>query len=362
MAVIYLATAMYGSAQSTDAGMTAIASWTLAEEGTLDLSQFADVLEEDRVAISETVEVDGHLYTNRFPGTIFLAAPFYLVFPGPFVAGGVAAAVVTALMVGVLYLALARLVDDRTAAIAAAVFGLSTATWSVSADALWTHGPAQLWLALAMWAMARQAWATSGIGFGLALFTRPHLGTAAAVAGLWSSWEERDWRPAVKVAATTALGLAVYLVYTRIIFGQWTLFGGYGQRMGDHLADRRPVEFVVNAFWTLFHPLRGVFVYLPAAIWLVPKARAAWRVAPLWVRSSALAGVGYFVTQAWINRWSGGDGYWTYRYPLESMTLLVPLALLAYMQLRPDRRRIVLILLALSIGVQGAGAIFDLRT
>jgi len=362
MAAIYLPTATYDGAQSTDPGMVAVSAWTLAEHGTLDLSSIADAFAVDEVATGQTVEVDGRIYTNRFPGTIFLATPFFLIFPGPFVAAGVAAAVVAAFMIGFLYLVLARLLEERQAAVGAVVFGLSTATWSVSANAIWTHGPAQLWLVLAMLAMAQQAWATSGLAYGLALFTRPHLGVTAAVAGLWTSWEERRLAPAVRIAATAALGLAGYLVYTRLLFGSWTLFGGYGDAMGDNLAQRGPVDFAVDAFWTLFHPQRGVVVYLPVLLWLVPRIPGSWRTAPTWVRSSALAGVGYFVAQAWINRWSGGDGYWTYRYPLESLTLLAPLLAMAFVRLDPGRRRIAWILVAVSVAVQAAGAILNLRT
>ena len=68
----------------------------------------------------------------------------------------------------------------------------------------------------------------------------------------------------------------------------------------------------------------------PALLLLLPGCRAAWRVAPWWVRSATLSGIAYVAVQIWVSRFSGGDGFYSYRTPLEGLTLTVPLLTLAW--------------------------------
>ena len=68
-------------------------------------------------------------------------------------------------------------------------------------------------------------------------------------------------------------------------------------------------------------PERGVLVMTPALLLLLPGCRAAWRVAPWWVRSATVSGIAYVIVQIWVSRFSGGDGFYSYRTPLEGLTL-----------------------------------------
>ncbi len=66
----------------------------------------------------------------------------------------VAGAVSAALAMATLHLAFRRLTSPTTAVVAALIGGTATATWRISADQLWPHGPAQLWLALGVLSLA----------------------------------------------------------------------------------------------------------------------------------------------------------------------------------------------------------------
>ena len=89
-------------------------------------------------------------------------------------------------------------------------------------------------------------------------------------------------------------------------------------------------EFGAGIVGTFVSPERGVLVMTPALLLLFPGCRAAWRVAPWWVRSATVSGIAYVIVQIWVSRFSGGDGFYSYRTPLEGLTLCVPLLTLAW--------------------------------
>jgi hypothetical protein len=101
----------------------------------------------------------GEHYVSFYPvGAAVLALPFYV--PAVFSAGTthaearsaelekLAASGTVALSVAFLYAALTRLASRRWAFTLAVAYGLGTSSLSVSSQALWQHGPAQLCLAL----------------------------------------------------------------------------------------------------------------------------------------------------------------------------------------------------------------------
>lgn len=273
-----------------------------------------------------------------------------------------AAAVTTALAVALLHLALRTLTTPVVAVAASLAFAFGTSTWSVSADALWTHGPAQLCLAGGMVLLARERLASAGAVWGAGILVRPHVAVVPAMAGLTQSLAERRLGPAARMAATALLGLAAWVLYGRLLFGQWTLLGGYAVpgRLAERIAGQSPWQPALNLWWMIVHPVRGFVLWTPALLWLLPSLPAAWRRAPQWVRSTALAGVAYLIAQAWINRWSGGDAFWSYRYPLEMLTLTTPLWLLAYLASPATRRQTVRLLALVGVALQVPGAVLEI--
>ena len=80
------------------------------------------------------------------------------------------AGLIAALSAGVLYLALGKVVSHPGSLLIALIYGMASSTWSISSQALWTHGLTQLAFALLLWALLRDpaSW-NYGFWVGLAL-------------------------------------------------------------------------------------------------------------------------------------------------------------------------------------------------
>lgn len=358
--VVYLATASYAMPQSPDPVAAAMPARQLAEHGTLSLDGDTD----DNPWL---VETGGRVVSNRQPGVILWGVPFYALAPGdssgplPLGPAGVAAAASAALAMGVLALALRRVAPGSTAAAAAGVAGLATATWTVSADGLWPHGPAQLWLALALVAVGAERHVHAGLAYAAALLTRPNTAVMAAVSGLYLSWTRRSVRPALLVGAASGLGLAALVAYNTVVFGEPSISGGYPDDFTDRLTAMTVRTYAENVVGTLVSPGRGVLVLSPFLLVLVPGLRSAWRAAPDWVRASALAGLVYMALHLRMNRFWGGTNFFSYRYPIEALTLAAPLLVLAWRQWAartPRRRRWMATAVAASVAVHALGAVY----
>ena len=292
----------------------------------------------------------GHVVSNREPGLIGLAAIFYRLFPWTSIdnvaPASIAAAVVTSAGIGTLALLFRRLVRPRTALLAALVAGTATSSWAVSGTSLWPHSADELYLAMAMLFVSSAQHARAGLAFALAILTRPPIAVAAAISAVWTSWVGRSIRPALVIGAITACAVLGYLAYSAKFWGgglqsQYTALAGTnlnGTTVGSgdfvgNLFDVGPRAFVgfgVNILGTLVSPGRGVLVYSPFLIVLIPGVRSAWRVAPAWVRSSAVSGVAYMAVQLKANYFAGGGNFWGYRYPIASLVLCAPLLVLAW--------------------------------
>lgn len=331
---IYLATAYYGGNVVNDVHSAAHAAWSLATRGTLDLSGLD--LPYDQAWV---VEVGGAEYSNRFPGVIAAAVPLYalvrpelpLVWPSAASAAVAAAIGVTAVLVG-----LRRLLPQRHGLAGAAFLGLGTGVWAVGADGLWGHGITTMWLGLAFagLATAGRGRALAAVAAAGAVLTRPHLAVALVVAAavLW----RRDRAGAVALAGGAAVGAVAFLVYGRVLFGEWSLTGGYDPTV--HLGSQPRVDGVDVTGWeavwwrgenvvtALVATRVGVLLSLPVvlpAAWALVKIRR--RVPPLAV-ALAVGGLAYAAVQLTLLRISGGSGFWGNRTLIESVVLVWPLA------------------------------------
>jgi alpha-1,2-mannosyltransferase len=333
---VYLATAYYGGNVVNDVHSAAHAAWSLATRGTLDLSGLD--LPYDQAWV---VEVGDAEYSNRFPGVIAAAVPLYalvrpelpLVWPSAASAAVAAAVGVTAVLVG-----LRRLVPHRYALAGAAFLGLGTGVWAVGADGLWGHGITTMWLGLTFAGLAtggrgRALAAVAGMG---AVLTRPHLavGIAVAAAVLW----RRDRAGAVALAAGAAVGAAAFLLYGRVLFGEWSLTGGYDTKFldadydGNGTVDGSADPFAWRAanVWTALVATRvgllpAYAVALPA-LWALVKVR---RSLPPTIVALAVGALANAVAQTGLNRIAGGSGFWGNRTLIETIVLAWPLAVAA---------------------------------
>jgi alpha-1,2-mannosyltransferase len=363
--VLYLLTLrVHAQDMSIDPVSVTSSAWQLAHHGTPRLPTGSGYYDAWMIRSGP-----GHVVSNREPGLVGLAAVFYWLMPWTTIynvaPASIAAALLTAAAMGTLALVLRRLVEPRVAWFAALAAGTATSTWAVSSTALWPHGPDQLYLAGAMLALASRKHLGAGLGFAFAVLTRPPLALVAAVTGLWASFERRSMRPGLAIGVVTSCGLAAFLVYSHAFWGgglqsQYVAAGG-GDFQGKFL-DIGPAAvgaFLVNVVGTLVSPGRGVLIGSPFLLVLIPGLRPAWRQAPPWVRSSAVAGLLYMLVQLKANRFSGGTYFWGYRYPIEALTLLAPLLVLswrAYASCTARRRAVFATLLTAAITLQAVGA------
>ena len=360
--LVFVLTAAYRQ-QSIDTISTYIPAWQLATHGNLTVDRFADPQ-------LWFVHCHGRLVSNRFPGAVLFATPFYFLLdhsdrPLPLV-GNLAAATATAAAVTTLFLLLSRMANRRTALAGALLFAFGTPTWAVSGHALSTHGPAQLCLLLGLLALASGHSLLAGLAVGGAVLTRPHLVLVAVAVVLGLTWRHRSVRPALPLALGSSAGVIALLVYNRLLYGGWTALGAYSSpaagagtsTVRSGLGGVGPVGFLQNLAGVLVSPGRGVLVLTPFLLLLLPGLPAAWLAGPSWARHAAAGGLLYLTAQLWWDNFWGGYGFFSYRLPLETLTLTAPLLLLAYQgwtAQRPWRRRSFTALVAVSVGFQALG-------
>jgi hypothetical protein len=227
--------------------------------------------------------------------------------------------------------------------------GLATPLWGVASDALWQHSVSALWLALGLFFLAKSRYAVAGLMGGLAVFTRPLLGVAPAVWGIYLAVKERSWRPLFGVGIASSLGLGLLFWYYQLAYTSTAVTGGYGSYPVEGLVGRPAWSYLVNIWNVMFSTYRGIFIYTPFLLVLVAGLRSAWKAAPPWVRAGAMSGLIYMLIQLRVNDFSGGGAWLGYRLPLEMLILAAPLLLLSYVHwVRQSKMR---------LGVFWAGAI-----
>ena len=365
---IYASTASWDTLQSNDPRSAALAGWTLAATGSLAF----DDRWEPEVTSWPAEGRDGRFYSNRFPGVIFLSSAAYV---GPVAIGLVPADPVEhpyevpiwpATLVAILVAAVAVLLTYRVfrevavprqaALLAGVTVAIGSPVWSVSADALWTHGATHALLMGALLTLLRGSTAGGMILCMAAVTFRPHLVVAVGVL----AFLERSWPRRVAVGAGGVAGLGLVALYSLIVFGQPLPAAGY--RVGhvlEVLPLSSPGSFTANVRDWLFDAHRGVVLFVPALLLAIPKGRAAWRSAPRWVRISAVAGLAYAVAQVGLMRASGGTFFFGHRTTIEALVLASPFLLLAVHRLWTEVRvaRVgIASLIGFSIVTHGFGA------
>lgn len=369
---LYLFSATHSGTLSVDIASAMAAAWKIASAGTLDLSSYHGALLDALRQYGQAVEVNGAIYSDRNPGLIAYGVPFYalarLVTPDavlPLWPQALAASASASASVVLVYLALSRLARRSAALGASLLYGFGTGTWSVSADGLWGHGPTQMFLALGLFMLARERRSLAGLSFGAALTIRPYSGFAAAAIGVHEAMVRRSVKPALAIGITSAVGLAAFILYTRVVFGIWSLYGGYSHRAyleRNVEGGQGLLELPTDLLWSLIHPDQGLLLYSPFLLLLIVGLPAGWRNAPTWVRSAFLGGIAFFVAQLYVNSWNAGAYFFGYRYPLELLTLSAPMGLLAYehgVRGRPVLARLFPYAAVASIALHFAGAVLE---
>jgi hypothetical protein len=244
---------------------------------------------------------------------------------------------------------------------ATVLFALGTCLWSVASQALWMHGPATLCLCVALYLLGGPSkgrgvpGAAAGLALGLAALTRPTTAFFALGSGM-ALLAQRRWRDSfwLCLGGAVPVGLLVLLNWTT--FGD-PLLGGYTV---DDWTEKPPLWVGLGGL--LIAPSRGVLVYSPALLLVVPGTIALFRrrcgptaelrgLLGAWLVASGL-------TVLFHARWHDWRGGWCFgpRFLCETMPLLCLLFALAYEALRRSwSRAVAASLVAVSVAVHFVG-------
>jgi alpha-1,2-mannosyltransferase len=375
---IYVATTER-HAVNTDAYAASAGAWRIATAGTpwfdgLDVAALDGTHETtdggDKNGQWLSPSANGHVTAQRMAGPILAGVPFYWVsasggeesdfsiFPG-----GVAASMLSALAVMLIFLTLRRRVSTTLALCGALVFAFATPTWSTSANGLWTHPVTQLGIAGAAYALSRDRWWLVGVFLGLGMFGRPHIALIAAVLGLGLAWSRRDWRVAVSVALPSIASLGLLATWNRSVHGLWSIGGAYSdaliEKAAQGIGTGGGYDQLTNYLGFLVSLDRGFLIWSPVVLMFLPAVLRARRELPDWSIWLALGGVVYTFFQLRLNYFAGGVGFHSYRHGLELLTCLVPALTFTAPYLGRIARPLMPVVIAAQFAAFTVGAIFE---
>ena len=341
-ALVYLATVATGLVNS-DARSASLGGWRIASTGApwmddVDVS-IADTTDPDTVMYDARVfnfeAPNGHMVVHRSPGVVAAAVPAYwLSGEGPDESefridpGARMAALLAATSVLLLFLTLRSRMRDSEALLATAVFALTTPMWSVVGNSLWTHCITLLGIFGMSWAASRDRWWLVGLFGGIALWGRLHTTLIVAVLGLGVAWSRRRPDIAVKVGVVSGGFLGLASVWSHWMYGTWNPAGGYGSNNLESVATGGFVtgfwNQVANHFGLWVSPDRGVLVWTPLLLLLLPAVVREWRDLPDWARWLPVGGILYMLVQGQLNEFMGGDGFYGQRLGMEFLACVAP--------------------------------------
>ncbi len=203
--------------------------------------------------------------------------------------GKLAAALLTALGVGCIFTAAARLVGRPVAAAATALYALGTPLLPVLGQSLWLHTGAALGFSLALLALTGRtepAWrlgALAGLGVGLAVACRPVL-VVVALGFAGALWRVRP-RALGWMAAAAALPVLLLALY------QWRIFGSpFSTGYGAEAQEGWSTPLWIGVPGLLVSPGRGLLVESPVLLLAVgAMLRAGRGASPRWLAPLGLS-------------------------------------------------------------------------
>ena len=366
-ALFLVCACVYGLTVSTnpspDAFTADFAAWHIARTGdpVPDVSDFP-LLDDNIIRETWIVETtDGREAVGRAPGVIAVAVPAYALLPSAVISavpGGLTAALLSAGSVVLLFLLLRDRTGSRTALVAAGLFAFATPVWSVAADAMWPHTLTTLGIVGMAWAADRNRWWLMGLFGGFALWGRLHAALVCAVLGIGTAVSRRRPGIAVRAGVTGGAMLALMSVWTRWMYGSWDPSSGYrAGDFGDNITDNAFNLF--NYLGFLVSADRGLLWWSPLLFLLVPAAWRNRRELPDWCRWLAAGGGSYLVSQAVLNRFSGGDQFYSYRTSLELVVSLAPALALSAHRMGDRARRWFTPIAVLQVVLIAPGAVLD---
>ena len=289
-----------------------------------------------------------------------------------------------------------RFDPETVAMIAVVIFGLGTSVWSAASQALWTHTPAVLGYALAVWGIVSGFGAVAGAAAGLAAVARP--ATAPVALLLIGFLVHRAMRhraagggavvetgQAIKAVVCLGLVAGSGVLFNLMIFG--SVAGSAAGRTTNWVeafgvSSMFEVSLLTGLAGLTISPSRGILVFSPVVLLAVVGGFRVWRTrlgsldsiqvqdAVLLGRYATLGAVAMLVTYSQYIVWRGGHGFGP-----RDLTDLMPLAALLFLfglvdldrPARPEpaagpsarmtlRATALIVLGTYSIGIQALGA------
>lgn len=292
----------------------------------------------------------GHAVAFRSPGATIASIPAYWIDAHllghhgyHFAPGNVTACLLTALAMALFFLTVVHHVRFGAALAATLVLAFATPMWSVSAAFLWTHPITVLGIAGMAWAADRERWWLVGLFGGIGLWGRLHVAVIVAILGLGVAVWRRRPTPAVRAGVVSTVMLVLASVYSHWLYGSWNPAGGYGSAPGEALATGNTgdspvighgaVALLMNHLGLWIAPDRGVLLFTPVLLILLPLVVLRWRELPDWSRVLAVGGLVYALVQGQIDGFTGGSGFFGYRLMLEPLMCAAPACVFAVRRL-----------------------------
>lgn len=269
----------------------------------------------------------GHVVSAYPPWAGVLALPVYL---GPALLGvdptsplvedleKRAAMLITAVSVVVLFFALRRITLQKTAWLIAVIYAFGTSSFSTSSQALWQHGPVQLFLALTIFCLVKgleipRFSAYSGFVLGCVVISRPLNLVVALPLMAYIVHKQRDQIVGFLLAGVPPFLL--FMAYNTFYFGSpfTTGFGGAvvtpSEVISTHLSSF-DTPILAGIAGVLVSPGRGLLVYSPVFVFSVVGMIVAWREPRyLYLRYLSVAPLLLLIIVSKWNGWWGGECY-----------------------------------------------------
>jgi len=258
------------------------------------------------------------------------------------IVGKVAAALMTAASVAVVYLMCAGICGHPRAVVVAALYAFGTSSWPTSAGGLWQHAPSQLLIALGLFASLHgQRWGSrAGLPYALAITVR------APNALFWLA----GLGPLLRQPARALVYLG-WSIAAAVLLVAYDL-AAFGTPLDPYTVPPPRGNVVAGILGNLVAPSRGLLVFSPflvlAIVGLVHAARRSgvrgtvvrWQIAAAF---AALAVYGSY--EEWWAGFTFGNRYLAETLPLLSVGLAV------WLRLHRTRRA------TLALGILAAPAI-----
>lgn len=261
---------------SYDTKINGLLTISMIEEKNFDLNEFAPMLVKDTGEGLPyfLTQLKGRYLSVFPPGPSLFALPVFLV------AGWLgynpllnlqsleklSATVAVALSAVFVFLSLSLLTNERWAYIITFIYAFCSASWSLSSQALWQHGPSQLFLSASIFCLLmgeKRPWlhGVAGAALAFSLLCRSFNGIAISLLGLFVLLHRRKGFPFF-MASFIPLA-ALLLLYNYSFYGH-PLGGCY--HFGVTSASYWKAPYLKTLLAIILSPSRGLLIYCPIFI------------------------------------------------------------------------------------------------